>query len=139
MAITLDRTQAPAMPAAFYNLLDTVLSNTTHPNVNTHAITLNFRDPDYSAKSGGFHPVEIRIENHDLRWQLVYVTDFAYRGNPYPELVKVIDICFRSKQIYSLYGGWLNERESIEMLEIFIGNFIEYQSLEVYDVQISFE
>lgn len=25
------------------------------------AITLNFRDPDYSPETGGFHPVEVRL------------------------------------------------------------------------------
>ncbi len=28
-------------------------------------LTLNYRDPDYSATTGGYHPVEIRLERWD--------------------------------------------------------------------------
>ena len=30
---------------------------------NSEAVVLNFRDPTYSAENGGYHPVEIRLEN----------------------------------------------------------------------------
>ncbi len=29
------------------------------------SVTINFRDPTYSAENGGFHPVEIRLERQN--------------------------------------------------------------------------
>ena len=40
-------------------------------------VILNFRDPDYSAESGGYHPVEICV---DAQGRIQYITDFAYYG-----------------------------------------------------------
>jgi hypothetical protein len=40
-------------------------------------ITVNFRDPTYSAEFGGYHPVEIRIS---AKGEIEYITDFAYVG-----------------------------------------------------------
>lgn len=38
------------------------------PNENEKAVTINFRDPNYSADDGGYHPVEIRLENEGDCW-----------------------------------------------------------------------
>lgn len=47
-------------------------------------VTLNFRDPDYSAESGGYHPVEIAVDGEG---RILYITDFAYFGiGPFAEL-----------------------------------------------------
>ncbi len=42
-------------------------------------VVLNFRDPSYSAETGGYHPVEICVDGAGV---LQYVTDFAYFGRP---------------------------------------------------------
>ena len=42
------------------------------------SITINFRDPNYSVESGGFHPVEMRLEKHGDTWQFCYITDFLH-------------------------------------------------------------
>lgn len=55
------------------------------------AVVINFRDPDYSAESGGFHPVEMRFIRRDNEWYFDYVTDFSYMGRVYPELEKEMD------------------------------------------------
>uniref|UniRef100_UPI001E3F12B7 DUF2787 family protein n=1 Tax=Escherichia coli TaxID=562 RepID=UPI001E3F12B7 len=47
------------------------------------AVVINFRDPDYSAESGGFHPVEMRFIRQDNEWYFDYVTDFSYMGRVY--------------------------------------------------------
>lgn len=39
-------------------------------NIDSNAVTINFRDPDYSPQTGGFHPVEIRLEKGADQWQL---------------------------------------------------------------------
>ena len=57
--------------------------------------TLNFRDSDYSAESGGYHPVEIAVDDCG---RIRYITDFAYFGSgPYAELDKEIDFDFGYK------------------------------------------
>ncbi|MCL1145385.1 DUF2787 domain-containing protein [Shewanella marinintestina] len=137
MTINIARNQTPKMPTAFFTLLERVLFN-THPN-NSNAITLNFRDPDYSADNGGYHPVEVRLEKQQDHWRLVYVTDFAFRGSPFPELVKDIDICFNSQQVYSLFSGWIGEREARELVSMFCDNFIAYQEMGVYTIHIQLD
>jgi hypothetical protein len=64
------------------------------------AVVINFRDPDYSAESGGFHPVEMRFIRQDNEWYFDYVTDFSYMGRVYPELEKEIDFCWSGHYVF---------------------------------------
>ena len=144
MKLNFIKQQGFTLPVTFYSLLNDELAKVTTNELEqqSESITFNFRDDDYSAQDGGFHPVEIRLEkqtegeniNH---WQLIYITDFSYQGYPYPELVKEIDVCFITKQVFSLYGGWLNKRDGLDLLNLFIGNFIEYHSMNTYSVTVS--
>ncbi|MCL1115467.1 DUF2787 domain-containing protein [Shewanella basaltis] len=135
MTISIDTNQEPAMPQPFYHLLIQELEDVSPKEAN--AITLYFRDPDYSPEQGGFHPVEVRLEKQLNQWRLVYVTDFAFHGFPYPELIKDIDICFNSKQVYSSIGGWINHDEAKELIELFSDNFTSYHHMDVYQVQVN--
>lgn len=137
MTLTIKRNQLPAMPDRFYQVIEKELANVDPKDAN--AITLNFRDPDYSAEDGGFHPVEVRLEKQQDHWRLVYVTDFAFRGHPFPELVKDIDICFNSKQVYSLFSGWIGERECRALIDLFTQNFVTYFDMGVYKVKVSLD
>lgn len=132
MTIQLNKAQVPNMPRAFYQLLEQQLQHLDPKEAN--AITLNFRDPDYSAEKGGFHPVEVRLEKQQDHWRLVYVTDFAYHGHPYPELVKDIDICFNSKQVYSVLSGWISQQEGQGLVNLFSSNFVAYHQMGAYQV-----
>ena len=132
MTISIDTDQRPVMPVSFYQLLSQELVDTRPRDAN--AITLYFRDPDYSAELGGFHPVEVRLEKQLNHWRLVYVTDFAFHGY---ELIKDIDICFNSKQVYSSIGGWINHDEGAELIELFADNFNNYHHMGVYQLQIA--
>jgi hypothetical protein len=134
MAITLDRNQTPAMPASLYGVLAKELKSTNPGDAN--AITLHFRDPDYSAEAGGYHPVEILLEKQSDYWRMVYMTDFAFHGHPFPELVKDIDICFNSNQVYSSISGWLCQNEGKELVDLFTENFISYHTMDAYKVQV---
>ena len=44
-------------------------------NDKTRAVTVNLRDKGYSAESGGWHPVEIRISRCGELWQFEYLTE----------------------------------------------------------------
>jgi hypothetical protein len=84
------------------------------------------------------HPVEIRIIKHNSQWQFDYITDFSFQGFPYPELVKEIDICYQTKQVYCLYGGSLNKKDADELIELFLTNFICYVETGVFSVSVTF-
>lgn len=144
MKLNFKKHQSLTLPAGLFKLLDVEVRELTTPTTRLNAITFNFMDSNYSASTGGYHPVEIRMEkaanNQDSDcWKLIYITDFSYQGVYCPELVKEIDACFISNRVYSLFGGWLNKRNGNELLKLFIDNFIEYHSMGVYTVKVSFD
>jgi hypothetical protein len=145
MKLNFKKHQGLTLPKELFKLLNTEMAKTAIPKAKFNAITFNFRDDDYNASTGGYHPVEIRVEKQPTdeaikdHWQLMYITDFSYQGSPYPELVKEIDICFVSKRVYSLYSGWLAPRDGQELLRLFIDNFIEYHSMSTYIVTVSLD
>lgn len=82
-------------------------------------IVINFRDPNYSAEDGGFHPVEIMLTKQDNQWMLCYITDFCFVGQgQFVELAKCLDFdigknlfqdlmgCHPLKTAHSLYKTW---------------------------------
>jgi hypothetical protein len=95
-------------------------------------LILNFRDPDYSAETGGFHPVEIMINNGEIS----YITDFAYVGLQFPELVKEIDFDF-SAGIFGHMGRDHPIEMGTELYQIWEDNFVEYHRMGVYQVTVT--
>lgn len=71
----------------FQQHITTLLANQVLQKI-TEAVVINFRDPDYSTESGGFHPVEIRFIRKNNEWYFDYVTDFSYMGRVYPDWKK---------------------------------------------------
>lgn len=107
-------------------------------NIDSNAVTINFRDPDYSPQTGGFHPVEIRLEKGDDQWQLCYITDFCYVGYQGQwELVKELDFDF-SCGVFQSISGLLVIESAAELYPIWERNFLCYwQELEVFNVRVS--
>jgi len=95
---------------------------------------INFRDPTYSAETGGFHPVEVSINASGV---LQYITDFSYFGQlPYVELAKELDFSFE----LSLFGHMGRDfplSEGKELFAIFQDNFVSYYQMEVFEVEVS--
>ncbi|WP_076418035.1 DUF2787 family protein [Colwellia sp. UCD-KL20] len=144
MKLNLKKHQILTLPAGLFKLLNAEVRKLTTPTKRLDAITFNFMDSNYSASAGGYPPVEIRMEKVDDNqdsdcWKLIYITDFSYQGAHYPELVKEIDVCFISSRVYTLFGDWLNKRNGNELLKLFIDNFIEYHSMGIYTVKVSFD
>jgi hypothetical protein len=99
------------------------------------AVTLNFRDPSYSAETGGFHPVEIRL---DANGEVQYVTDFSYVGyGGYEELVKELDFDF-SLGLFQQFDRCYPIESAREMFLMWQQNFCAYYHMDVYQVQITF-
>ncbi|SQA97264.1 Protein of uncharacterised function (DUF2787) [Cedecea neteri] len=76
---------------------------------NNYAITLLFKDINYSFENGGFHPVEIRLISRNDEWYFDYITDFKYMGID-PELEKEIDISWSQRYVFLSYAGDLPTR-----------------------------
>lgn len=100
------------------------------------AVTLNFRDPQYSEETGGFHPVEIRLTHQTGGWYFDYITDFSYSGHPWPELEKEIDFCWSQGYVWYAIGGDLDEEEGEALFEIWQRNFIQYCRMKIYTVTL---
>jgi len=97
-------------------------------------VLINFRDPDYSAESGGYHPVEIAL-NHE--GAILYITDFSYVGSPpFHELAKELD--------FDLYCGLFQQMGiehpivvGRELYTIWEENFCHYYHEGVYQMEVS--
>ncbi len=108
------------------------------PYKNENSVTINFRDPNYSADNGGYHPVEIRLENNSDGWRFCYITDFCYVGNGYmAELAKDLDFNFEVGIFQNLHGVYPIE-QAIEVYMLWEKNFMCYaDDLKVFDITIS--
>lgn len=101
------------------------------------AVTINFKDPNYSPETGGYYPVEIRLENEGKEWRFCYITDFCYVGSGYmAKLTKDLDFGFDSGEFQNLHGLYPIEQAS-EMYLIWEQNFIFYATVcEVFQIKI---
>ncbi|MDC9511409.1 DUF2787 family protein [Pseudoalteromonas sp. Angola-4] len=139
MAIKIEQVPGLNVPESLFDVILNAITKQGESIGNASELTINFRDKDYSAAAGGFHPVEVRLEKRGIGWELVYITDFSYQGRLDSELVKEIDVCFVIKRVYHMLVGWLSEREGKELLTLFVTNFVEYYNTGCYQVTISTE
>lgn len=101
------------------------------------SVTLNFRDPDYSAETGGYHPVEIMLKRKGDEWHILYITDFCYVGiGPYAELVKDLDFDFGAGVFQTTYGYYRIE-EALDVYPVWEQNFCCYFKNEMFKLNIS--
>jgi hypothetical protein len=119
------------------SLADALVAIIDQDKLTGEAVTINFRDPDYSAENGGFHPVEIRLEKQSDTWQFCYITDFCYVGSGYTaELAKDLDFDFQAGVFQNLFGIFPIE-QATDMYQIWEGNFLHYwQEMEVFTINI---
>ncbi|WAJ69542.1 DUF2787 family protein [Catenovulum adriaticum] len=105
------------------------------------AVTLNFRDPSYSAEHGGYHPVEIRFVKSRLGFKVSYITDFCYVGfGGYEELVKDMDFDFDCGIAQFANGQVLPIEEAMDIFHIWQDNFVFYATtIEPYICDITTE
>ncbi|ELB2072877.1 DUF2787 domain-containing protein [Vibrio parahaemolyticus] len=100
------------------------------------SVVINFRDSSYNAESrSGFHPVEIRLVRLYDQWIFDYITDFAYCGGSYPELVKEVDFNFSSGTASFSYVPELpiTSSEVMEFYSMWESNFLSYVEMGVFD------
>jgi hypothetical protein len=123
----------PVSPMLTLYIADLLISHK-----NEKAVTINFRDPNYSADEGGYHPVEIRLENEGDGWRFCYITDFCYVGSGYmAELAKDLDFDFDAGVFQNLFGTYPIE-QAIEMFQVWESNFVYYAIVsKVFTIQKS--
>ncbi|EHU4958294.1 DUF2787 domain-containing protein [Vibrio parahaemolyticus] len=115
--------------------LNRVISDSSKWTPMIQSVVFSFRDTNYSADAGGFHPIEIRLVRlYDL-WIFDYITDFAYCGGPYPELVKEVDFNFSSGTASFSYVPELpiTSSEVMEFYSMWESNFLSYVEMGVFD------
>lgn len=135
---SVNRTACPLpLYPQFADILDEILQQHAASNENESEISgiiINFRDPEYSAESGGFHPVEVMISNQGV---IAYVTDFSYIGfPPYAELAKELDFDFTYK-LFGQMGRDYPLKEGAELFKLYQRNFVDYFKSGVFEVSIS--
>ncbi|MDE1348527.1 DUF2787 domain-containing protein [Vibrio aestuarianus] len=106
------------------------------------SITLNFRDSSYSSEAGGYHPVEILLckSGNQDKWSISYITDFAYYGFPYAELVKELDFDIEHFIFTTPYSKpmHINHESVKDMFNLWQRNFLTYLEFDAYDqVEVS--
>jgi hypothetical protein len=106
------------------------------PYKDDKSVTINFRDPNYSTDDGGYHPVEIRLENEGDGWRFCYITDFCYVGSGYmAELAKDLDFDFDKGVLQNLFGTFPIE-QAIEVFQVWESNFVYYAIVsKVFTIQ----
>ncbi len=117
---------------ALIQLIEKELRKVGKPEQGTRI--LNFRDPNYSVTTGGYHPVEIMLNEKGV---IQYITDFTYVGSGHmAELAKELDFDFSSGLLeqmgrcYPIENAW-------ELFPIWQQNFCAYYEMGVFEVSIS--
>lgn len=130
------RIKHEGLPVPMSPMFTLYIADLLAPYENENGVTINFRDPNYSADDGGYHPVEIRLENEGDGWRFCYITDFCYVGSGYmAELAKDLDFDFDAGVFQNLFGICPIE-QSIEMFQIWETNFVYYSMVsKVFTIQ----
>ena len=100
----------------------------------SQSVIFNFRDPSYSATQGGYHPVEIMLNENGV---IQYITDFSYVGyGDMAELAKELDFDF-SNGLLEQMGRCYPIENAWELFPIWQQNFCAYYQQGVFQVSTS--
>jgi hypothetical protein len=128
--------QKTGYPLSISNRLISILTQEIeqHSEVDSSSgCIINFRAPDYSAESGGYHPVEIYL---DEQGRFQYITDFAYVGHGHSaELAKELDFDFACG-LFQQMGRDYPIRQGAGLFKIWQSNFCDYCQNKVFTVTV---
>ena len=116
----------------FAKILEDVI-NTSNVTTN-NGVIVNFRDSNYSADQGGYHPVEVMISESG---RINYVTDFAFVGQPpFAELAKELDFDF-SLGLFQQMGRDHPIQAGRPLYRTWQANFCAYYESGVFGVEVT--
>ena len=96
-------------------------------------VVVQFRDPDYDANTGGYHPVDIAV---DGQGRIQWITDFAYTEvEGVTELGRELDFDL-SRGIFQHWGFCQPLAKGAELFQLWQSNFLHYAQCGVFDVQV---
>jgi hypothetical protein len=127
------QTKITMLPPEFVQVINGVVQS---PNevANDNGVIINFRDPNYSASNGGYHPVEIHI---DSKGEILSITDFAYFGMP-PMIELGIELDFSFEHDYFRQYDFTYPLECGRgLLGLYTRNFAAYYDSGVYQVEVT--
>lgn len=112
-------------------LADKLLDLLTQYEIAGDSVTINLSEPNYSTETGGFRPVEIRLEKRGDTWQFIYITDLTYVGSgPYAELAKELDFDFGA--------GVFPIEQAFETYQIWESNFLHHWvGMNIFKIKFS--
>jgi hypothetical protein len=123
-------TKITLLDPAFVSTINNLLKDTTLES--SEVVALNFRDPTYSAESGGYHPVEIHV---DSKGDVLSITDFAYFGCP-PMVELGIELDWNFEQgSFRQYDSFYDLECGRGLLGLYVANFTAYSG--VYQVEVT--
>lgn len=94
---------------------------------------INFRDPAFSVERGGYHPVEIGLNEFG---HFQYISNFAYVGNEHEaELAKELDFNFACS-LFQHRGREYPISLCSELFNVWQSNFCAYYLCKVFNVTI---
>ncbi len=99
-----------------------------------NSCTLNFKDPTYSVKTGGYHPVEIMLNEYGV---IQYITDFSYASQcNMSELAKEIDFDLSSGTLEH-FGRCYPIEDANELFQVWQKNFCAYYEKGIFKISAS--
>ena len=120
------------------DILTSEISKTENLPEQPEDIIFSFRDENYDAETGGYHPVEIRLIKYQDLWCFDYITDFTYVGCGHnAELTKEIDFDFTNCIGFQLYSGEHSLKALAELFDIWQMNFLDYFKSGVFKAKIT--
>lgn len=126
------QTQITMLDPEFVSVLNNLLKNTL-PDP-SDIIAVNFRDPNYSAEKGGYHPVEVHV---NAKGEVLCISDFVYVGTrPMFDLSIELDWNFEQNS-FRQYDSFYDLDCGRSLLGLYTRNFTAYYNSGVYQVEVT--
>jgi hypothetical protein len=127
------QTRITMLDPEFVRVINNIFKSSPETS-NGNGVVLNFRDPNYSAESGGYHPVEISF---DSKGNILYLTDFAYFGMPpFTELGIELDWNFEMNS-FRQFDNFYDLECGRGLLGLYTKNFVAYHGSGVYQIEVT--
>jgi len=127
------QTKITMLDPEFVQTINAIIRSSTDIQ-NGQGVIINFRDPEYSAERGGYHPLELSISTNG---DLLYLTDFSFAGMPpFVELGIELDWNFEMNS-FRQFDNMYDLECGRSLLGLYLANFTAYYKSGVYQVEVT--